>query len=84
MGRTTMTAVIRVEGFLSPEERDLPPELHASLERHRQHLAALVASLRAAGISEDMIDASVRQLVDSYGIELSAALRALRKEMPHA
>jgi hypothetical protein len=69
--------------YQSPDEGKLPPELQASIERHRQHLAALVASLRAAGLPEGMIDASVRQLVDSYGVELSAALRKLRKDMPH-
>ena len=67
-----------------PEEGGLPPELQASVERHRQHLAALVASLRTAGLPEDMIDASVRQLVDSYGVELSAALRTLRKDTARA
>jgi len=70
--------------YQSLDQGDLPRELQASMERHRQHLAALVGSLRAAGLPEQMIDASVRQLVDSYGVELSAALRALRKDMPHA
>jgi hypothetical protein len=59
-----------------PDESELPSALQASLERHRRHLAALVASLRAAGLDDGMIDHSVRALVDSYRLELTAALRA--------
>jgi hypothetical protein len=70
--------------YQAPEEGDLPSELQASVQRHREHLTALVTSLRSAGLPEEMIDASVRQLVESYGVELSAALRALRKDVPHA
>lgn len=76
------------EGFESedqvPEQDHLPETLQASVQRHRAHLAALVQSLRSAGLPEDMIDESVRQLVDSYGAELAAALRALRKDSTHA
>jgi hypothetical protein len=57
-------------------DSELPPELQASVRRHQQHLAALVASLRAAGVDEGTIKASVRQLVDSYGVELTAAVQA--------
>jgi hypothetical protein len=66
--------------YQAPEEGDLPSELQASVQRHREHLTALVTSLRSAGLPEEMIDASV----ESYGVELSAALRALRKDVPHA
>jgi len=69
--------------YQSSDEADLPRELLGSVQRHRQHLTALVGSLRAAGLPEELIDASVRQLVDSYGVELSAALRALRKDLAH-
>lgn len=70
--------------YLAPSEHDLPPQLHASVQRHRMHLSALVGSLRAAGLAEEMIDASVRKLVESYQAELSSALRALRLETVNA
>lgn len=79
-----MPQAMLIDGELvAPREHELPPQLHASLQRHRQHLATLVASLRAAGLAEALIDASVRTLVDSYEAELSAALRALREEEIH-
>lgn len=65
-----------------PKESELPPELQASVRRHHQHLAALVVSLRAAGLAEGIIEASVRQLVESYGVELTAAVRALVRGHP--
>jgi hypothetical protein len=65
-------------------ESELPPGLHGSVQRHRQHLAELVVSLRAAGVDEAMIDTSVRDLVASYGNELAAAIRALVRERPDA
>lgn len=61
----------------------IPPELAASVARHQTHLAALIASLRAAGIAEDMVAASVRTLVDSYADELTAALREMLKGQLH-
>jgi hypothetical protein len=65
------------------ELRPMPPELAASVARHQTHLAALIASLRAAGIAEDMVAASVRTLVDSYADELTAALREMLKGQLH-
>ena len=38
---------------------------------------ALVESLRAAGVGDDVIEASVSQLLDSYRNELTAAMRTL-------
>lgn len=55
----------------------IPHELQESVQRHQRHLAALVGSLRAAGVGEDMIEASVSQLLESYRNELTAAMRAL-------
>lgn len=69
---------------LVPNEAELPPELQASVRRHHQNLAALVASLRAAGVDEAVVEASVRQLVDSYSVELTAAVRALVRREPDA
>lgn len=66
-----------------PNEADLPPALHASVTRHRQDLATLVASLRAAGVDETIVQTSVRELIESYGLELAAAIRALMGEARH-
>lgn len=66
------------------EPLDIPAELLDSVRRHQSHLASLVASLRAAGLSEDMVDSSVRTLVDSYAEELTVAVRGLIKAPPHA
>lgn len=58
---------------------EVPAELHDSVARHQAHLAELVASLRTAGLQEEMIDSSVRMLVDRYAEELTAAIRAMGK-----
>ncbi|MBM7407552.1 MULTISPECIES: hypothetical protein [Sphingomonas] len=50
------------------------------MARHQAHLLALVESLRAAGVGEEIIEASVSQLLDSYRSELTAAIRALVRE----
>lgn len=63
----------------SAAEAELPPELLASVERHHEHLAALVASLRAAGVDETLVETSVRQLVDTYSIELTAAMKSMMR-----
>jgi hypothetical protein len=63
---------------------EIPPELRASVKRHEQHLAELVGMLRAAGMSTATIDASVRQLVDSYRDELVVAIRAMFGVAPDA
>ncbi len=60
------------------EPLDIPTELHASVMRHQAHLGQLVTSLRAAGLQEDMVETSVRGLVDSYAQELTAAIRAMK------
>lgn len=64
---------------LAAEPLDIPAELMDSVHRHQTHLAALIASLRAAGLQEVAIDASVRALVDSYAGELSAAIHNMMK-----
>lgn len=77
------TAAIIPEGepfasaSLGPKQEAIPHELQESVQRHQKHLAALVESLRAAGVGEDVIEASVSQLLDSYRSELTAAMRAL-------
>jgi hypothetical protein len=70
-----------------PHDRDqeaIPPELQESVQRHQRHLAALVGSLRAAGVGEEVIEVSVGQLLDSYRDELTAAMRALVMESARA
>lgn len=59
------------------EPLEIPAELLGSVRRHQAHLSALVASMRAAGVQGDAIEASVRMLVDSYAQELTAAIRAM-------
>ncbi|WP_137897745.1 MULTISPECIES: hypothetical protein [Sphingomonas] len=61
----------------------IPPELAASVARHQEHLSALIASLRAAGVDEAMVATSVRTLVDSYADELTAALREMLRGQLH-
>lgn len=56
---------------------EIPAALRDSVARHQNHLAELVDSLRAAGLQDAMIDASVRSLVDRYADELTAAIHAL-------
>jgi sirohydrochlorin ferrochelatase len=56
---------------------EIPAELRASVQRHEQHLAQLVGTLRAAGLDAATIDASVRQLVDSYRDELITAIHSM-------
>lgn len=62
---------------------EIPAELLDSVHRHQTHLAALVVSFRAAGLKEEMVDASVRSLVDSYANELTIAIRAMMKKPHH-
>ena len=66
------------------EQISVPQELQASVERHQRHLAALVESLRAAGVGEEVIEASVGQLLNSYRDELTAAMRSLILEKSRA
>lgn len=65
------------------EPLEIPAELLDSVARHQAHLAALIASLRAAGLQEDMVEASVRTLVDSYADELTVAIRGMVKDQHH-
>lgn len=65
------------------ESLEIPAELLASVHRHQAHLFALIASLRAAGLGEDIVDASIRTLVDSYADDLTVAIRAMMKESHH-
>jgi hypothetical protein len=62
---------------------EIPTELLESVQRHQAHLSALVASMRAAGIEGDAIEASVRILVDSYADELTTAIRRMMQEDRH-
>ena len=62
---------------------DIPHELKESVTRHQRHLAALVLSLRSAGLDEVQIEGSVRQLMSSYETELMTAIKALTKAPDH-
>ena len=65
------------------EPLEIPAELLASVQRHQTHLAELIVSLRAAGLDEDVVDASIRTLVDSYADDLTVAIRAMMKAPDH-
>jgi hypothetical protein len=67
----------------SAEPLEIPPELLESVQRHQTHLAALIASLRAAGVGEDVVETSVRTLVDSYADDLTVAIRSMMGEPHH-
>ena len=54
---------------------ELPAELEDSLQRHRRELKRLVAALRSAGVSEQMIEESVSVMIASYRDELILALK---------
>lgn len=77
---------VRVDQLTPPptsaEPLEIPAELQDSVRRHQRHLVTLIASLRAAGLQEALIDANVRALVDSYAAELSAAIHAMMKDSP--
>lgn len=62
---------------------EIPPQLLDSVHRHQTHLSALIGSLRAAGLSEAMVDVSIRTLVDSYAEDLTIAIRAMMQEPRH-
>lgn len=62
---------------------EIPFQLLDSVLRHQAHLLALVESLRAAGLDESMVDASVRTLIDSYADDLTVAVRTMMKEPRH-
>ncbi|MGK6324750.1 hypothetical protein ACMGDM_16935 [Sphingomonas sp. DT-51] len=57
----------------------IPDALLSSVRRHQAHLAALIESLRAAGVDEATVEASIRGLVDSYAAELTSAVRQVLK-----
>ncbi len=65
------------------EPLEIPAELLGSVTRHQSHLAALISSLKAAGLGDDMIESSVRTLVDSYADELTVAIRGMMKGERH-
>lgn len=62
------------------EPLEIPAELLSSVTRHQAHLAQLITSLQAAGLQDDMIESSVRVLVDSYAEELTTAIRSMAKD----
>jgi len=58
---------------------EVPPELEASIQRHRANLVQFILSLRSAGISEDQIEESVTVIVTSYKEELIRTLKTLMR-----
>lgn len=68
---------------LLPAGIPVPPQFLPSIARHQKNLATLVHSLRGAGLDDAMIEANVRQLVETYRDELMTAVRALIRENAH-
>lgn len=62
---------------------EIPAALQASVVRHQAHLAALIATLQAAGLDEAAVERGIRSLVDSYAAELTAAIRTMMKDRGH-
>lgn len=58
---------------------EIPDALRDSLQRHREHLAKLVANLKAVGLSEVQIEESVSVMVSSYKEELLRAIKAMMR-----
>ena len=65
-----------------PFETEIPLVLRASVERHQANLARLLHSLRASGMDEAQIEASVIVVIDSYKHELIQAIRTLSAADP--
>ncbi|MEO6923740.1 MAG: hypothetical protein ABI142_07945 [Bryocella sp.] len=58
---------------------EIPPQLEASIARHRQHLGELVHTMKTAGISHEQIEESVSVLIESYKAELLTAIRSMTR-----
>jgi hypothetical protein len=56
---------------------EIPLELEANLQRHREHLSRLVFTLRSAGINREQIEGSISVMVDSYKAELIRTLKEI-------
>lgn len=65
---------------MSPSGYDMqiPDELKDVANRHQQHVADLLASLRCAGLDDHRIERSVDAIVASYRSELMAAVQAMK------
>lgn len=61
-------------------EHDLPPQIEAINQRHLTALYRLVTTMRAAGIDDEVVRGSVREIVSSYESELVDALTRLGAE----
>jgi hypothetical protein len=69
-----MEAAVEVDPFHGME---IPAELEHSLQRHREHLARLVMSLRSAGVNEAQIEESISVMVASYKDELIRTIKRM-------
>ena len=58
----------------------LPPHLRALTERHLARLETLLEAMRGAGVDEDLMRHSVREIIDSYEAHLIEVLVHLSKE----
>lgn len=62
----------------------VPSRLGEAVMRHRDHVAALVSSIRTAGLDEAAIRGGVDRLVEQYRGELAAAIAGTTGESPDA
>lgn len=56
---------------------EVPDELRRVSERHQHHIGELVTTLRSAGLTEQLIEDAVDQLVASYRCQLLEAVKAI-------
>lgn len=63
----------------SIERSALPQELQDRIEKHKENLSDLAASLLAVGHDADQIQITISKVLDSFKEELSRALIALRE-----
>lgn len=56
---------------------EVPVELQRVSERHQQHIAELVTTLRSAGLTEHSIEDAVDRLVASYRSQLLEAVKSI-------
>jgi hypothetical protein len=68
------SAALREDPF---HDLEIPVELEESLQRHREHLARLVVTLRSAGVDDAQIEESVSVIVASYKDELVRAMKRM-------
>lgn len=55
----------------------IPTELESSVRRHQDNLRKLASTLKVSGVPQLQIEESINALVETYRVELLAAVRSL-------